>query len=120
MSNYIKNGEIENIDQYFFHSLSGDPIWSNKDLRNKKSIGGYYIVKISPPIETLNMGNKSDIEIFFHKKMEITDENNNKYMTLTMKLDKIKMKCILLNSKKDLKCELEERAIENIRVVGEL
>lgn len=120
MSNHIQNGEVESIDYYFFYSPTGESLWSNEMLRKEKSIGGYSIVKTSPPIETLSIGYQTDVEFFFHKKIEISDENNEKYMTVTVKLDKIKMKCTLLNSEKEMTCEVKERIVENINIVGEL
>ena len=116
MSDYIRTGKIKGIDDYFFFMVSGEELWRSKETREGKSIGGYYIVNIFPRIESLTIGREEEIEIDFNKKIEIIDEYNEIYMTVKIKLEKIKMKCTLLNNEKEMDCEVIERDIENIKV----
>lgn len=120
---YLKKGELESLENYIYMDSQGESILNHYKSftvdreKNRKSIGGYFLTKITPPLENQYIPKNYDFKIEFSKEIYLSEEGKE-IMKVTIKTKEIMIRCNLNPYEEEIDCGKLGR-IEEFLVLGE-
>lgn len=117
---YITEGIITNKEEYISTILSGEKIWATDRTRNTKSIGGFVLSMINPPISSLSFSGEYSFTFELLKKINLTDENQLPFLDVYIYTNPFHIKCFLDKKFNSLLCEDSSITFNNFRCLGEV
>lgn len=123
LDTYIKNGELESIEQYFYMEDFENSILdeyraftTDKNI-NKKSMGGYYLTYINPKVEGIYIPNNYQFSIMLSKEIDLLNEEEE-LIKVIMKTGYVKIECYIDPYQEKIECNKLGK-IEELSVIGE-
>lgn len=117
---YTIEGTINSKEEYISTVLSGEKIWATDNTRNTKSIGGFTLSTINPPVSTLPFSGEYRFTFELLKKINLTDENQIPFLDVYIYTNPFYIKCFLDKNFNSLLCEDSNITFNNFRCLGEV
>lgn len=124
LNNYVKRGEIGNLEEYFYRTVEGENILDNYEAftidreKNMVSMGGYYLTYINPPIDGLYIPNQRQQFSIGLTKDIVLSQGGRTIMKVQIKTGYIRIKCDFNPQKREMMCENSWK-IDELTAFGE-
>lgn len=123
LDNYVKNGELESIEEYFYKDNGRESIlddyyaFTTDRERNRESMGGYYITYINPDPRGIYIPQNYQFSIMLSKEIQLSGESGD-LVKAVMRTGYVRVRCELNPFEETITCGNLGK-IEELVILGE-